>query len=137
MLAQSLIVAGALLFGLLGTLHLAYTFFTDNFNARDAATTAAMKATHPVLTRRTTLWNAWVGFNASHSLGAMLFASVYLVLAIGHMPLLAQSPALVWLAVAGSLGYLALAQRYWFRTPLIGIALASRCFVIAALTLTI
>lgn len=137
MLAQSLIVAGALLFGLLGTLHLIYTFFTDNFNARDASTTAAMKATHPVLTRRTSLWNAWVGFNASHSLGAMLFAAIYLVLALGHMPLLSQSPALMWLAVAGSLGYLALAQRYWFRTPLVGIALASACFVMAALTINV
>ena len=137
MLAQSLIVAGASVFGLLGTLHLVYTLFTDNFNARDPATTAAMKATHPVLTRRTSLWNAWVGFNASHSLGAMMFAAVYLVLALGHMPLLRQSPTLVWLAAAGSLSYLALAQRYWFRTPLIGIALASACFVGGALTLNL
>ena len=135
MLAQSLIVLGASVFGVLGTLHLVYTFFTDKFNARDAATMAAMKATHPVLTCRTSVWNAWVGFNASHSLGAMLFAAVYLVLALGHMPVLKQSPTLVWIGVAGSLGYLALAQRYWFRTPLIGIALASACFIGAALTL--
>ena len=56
-------------------------------------------------------------------------------LALDHMPLLRQSPALAWLAVIGSLSYLALAQRYWFRTPLVGIALASACFVGAALTL--
>jgi hypothetical protein len=137
MLAQTLIVSGALLFGLLGTVHLGYTFFTDNFNARDAATTAAMKATSPVLTRRTSLWNARVGFNASHSLGAMLFAAVYLVLALGHMQMLSQSPALLWLAVAGGLSYLALAQRYWFRTPLLGIALASACFFAALLLLSL
>ena len=137
MLAQALIVTGALLFGVLGTLHLAYTFFTDKFNARDTATMVAMKATHPVLTRRTTVWKAWIGFNASHSLGAMLFALIYLVLALGHMPMLSQSPALVWIGVAGSLGYLALAIRYWFRTPLIGIAVGSACFVIAALLLTL
>ncbi len=53
------------------------------------------------------------------------------------MPLLSQSPALVWLAVVGSLSYLVLAQRYWFRTPLAGIALASACFMLAALILTI
>ena len=137
MIAQTLIVTGALLFGVLGTVHLAYTFFTDKFHARDAATTAAMRAAHPVLTRRTTVWRAWVGFNASHSLGAMLFAAVYLVLAIGHMAWLREAPALLWIAVAGSLGYLALAQRYWFRTPLIGIALASACFLLAALRLRI
>jgi hypothetical protein len=85
MFAQAMIITGAALFGVLGTLHLAYTFFTNKFEARDAATTAAMKLTSMVLTRRTTLWNAWVGFNGSHSLGAMLFAAVYLMLAIGHM----------------------------------------------------
>ena len=135
MLAQALIVIGAALFGTLGTLHLLYTFFTDKFDARDAATNAAMRSSHMVLTRRTTVWKAWVGFNASHSLGAMLFAAIYLVLALGHMALLRESAALVWLAVAGSTGYLALAQRYWFRTPLIGVALATACFVGAALTL--
>jgi hypothetical protein len=137
MLAQTPIFIGALLFGLLGSLHLGYTFFTDNFNARDPATTAAMKATGPVLTRRTSLWNARVGLNASHSLGAMLFAATYLVLALGHMQMLSQSPALLWLAVAGSLSYLALGQRYWFRTPLVGIALASACFFAAALLLSL
>lgn len=71
---QILIVAGALIFGLLGTVHLAYTFFTGLFSPRDAATEASMKLTHPRLTRRTTLWKAWVGFNASHSLGAILFS---------------------------------------------------------------
>ena len=135
MLAQVLILIGAALFGTLGTLHLIYTFFTDKFDARDAATNAAMRSSHMVLTRRTTVWKAWVGFNASHSLGAMLFAAIYLVLALGHMALLRESAALVWLAVAGSTGYLALAQRYWFRTPLIGVALATACFVGAALTL--
>lgn len=137
MLEQTLIVIAASLFGLLGALHLIYTFFTDSFDARDAATTAAMKTTHPVLTRRTTVWNAWIGFNASHSLGALLLAAVYLVLALGHMPWLRESPALVWLAVAASLGYLALAQRYWFRTPLIGIALATVCFGAAAVALSL
>jgi hypothetical protein len=137
MIAQALIILGALLFGLLGALHLVYTFFTDKFAARDAATTAAMKATSPVLTSRTSLWNAWVGFNASHSLGAMLFAAVYLVIASAHMSLLRESPALLWLAVLGGLGYLALARRYWFRTPLIGIAIGTSCFGVAALVLTL
>ena len=67
MLAQSLIVLGASVFGVLGTLHLVYTFFTDKFNARDAATTAAMKATHPVLTRRTSACGSAFGENVSPS----------------------------------------------------------------------
>jgi hypothetical protein len=134
---QTLIVAGALIFGLLGTVHLAYTLFTGMFSPRDAATEAAMKLTHPRLTRRTTLWKAWVGFNASHSLGAMLFAAVYLLLALAHMDWLREAPGLVWLAALGALAYLALAVRYWFRTPLIGIALASVCFLVAAIVLSV
>ncbi len=137
MTAQALIVAGALVFGLLGSLHLAYTFFTGLFSPRDPATEAAMKATHPRLTSRTTLWNAWVGFNASHSLGALLFAAVYLLLALAHMPWLRESPALVWLAALTSLAYLALAVRYWFRTPLLGIAAATVCFFAAAIALSV
>ena len=81
---QTLIVAGALIFGLLGTVHLAYTLFTGMFSPRDATTEAAMKLTHPRLTRRTTLWKAWVGFNASHSLGLITFGLVYGYLALAH-----------------------------------------------------
>ena len=36
-----------------------------------------------------------------------------------------------------ALAYLALAVRYWFRTPLIGIALASVCFLAAAIVLSV
>jgi hypothetical protein len=136
MAAQPLIIIGASLFGLLGIIHAVYTFFTNNFDARDASTTEAMKATSPILTRQTSIWDAWIGFNASHSLGIMLFAAVYLVLAGRHMSVLQQSPALVWLPVVGGGAYLGLAKRYWFRRPLIGIAVASACFALAALSLT-
>lgn len=136
-MAQALIVTGALLIGLLGWLHLGYTFFTGLFAPRDPATEAAMKATHPVLTSRTTLWKAWVGFNASHSLGALLFSAVYLLLALEHMAWLHEAPALAWLAVLGGLAYLGLAIRYWFRTPLIGIAAATACFLGAAIALSV
>jgi hypothetical protein len=133
MLTQSLVITGASLYGVLGALHLAYTLFTRKFSPRDAATEVAMKATSPVLTRRTSVWDAWIGFNASHSLGALLFAAVYLVLALGHTAALRDSPALLWLAVLASASYLALAVRYWFRTPLVGIALATACFLGAAI----
>jgi hypothetical protein len=36
-----------------------------------------MKQTSPVLTGETSMWDAWVGFNTSYSLGAMLFAADY------------------------------------------------------------
>lgn len=135
MLAQSLFIAGAAIMGLLGCIHLAYTFFGHRLDPRDAATISAMQATTPRLTRDTSVWQCWIGFNASHSLGAMLFAAVYLLLASTHMDVLRASSALAWLAVAGSAAYLVLARRYWFRIPLAGILIAAVCFLLGALAL--
>ena len=120
MLAQILIAFGAALMGLLGTIRLVYTFFTNKLEPRDAAVAAAMKATNPVLTRRVNLWDGWIGFNASHGLGIVLFAGTYLLLAAGHMSSLRDSRALTWLPVAACAAYLSL-SRYWFRTPIIGV----------------
>ena len=70
---------------------LLYTFHGNKLHPRDAATTLAMQATHPVLTRETTVWRAVKGFNACHSLGAMLFGLVFGYLATQHIALLQQS----------------------------------------------
>ena len=136
MLAQILIVFGAALWGFLGTIHIFYTFFTNKLEPPDAATIAAMKATSPVLTRRTSLWNGWIGFNAGFGLGLLLFGTTYLLLAAGHMSLLRDSPALTWLPVAGGAAQLAIARRYFFRRPFIGVAIATACFLFAALALS-
>ena len=135
--AQALLIAGAAIFGLLGSLHLVYTFFTDKFLPRAGAVADAMKGTSPVLTRHTTMWQAWIGFNGSHSLGAMLFAAVYLILAIQHMDLLVHSKSLLLVPVLAGATYLWLAFKYWFRIPLTGIAAATTCFVSAFLLLTL
>lgn len=133
---QILLVAGALVFGVLGLIHLLYTFAGSAFVPRDAATRAAMEATSPRLTRETTIWRAWIGFNASHSLGAIVFAVFVLLLAAGHMPLLREAPVFAWVAAINALAWLWLARRYWFRVPFIGLLLASLCFLIAALRLS-
>jgi hypothetical protein len=85
-----------------------------------------------VLTRQTSMWDAWIGFNASHSLGAILLAALYLLLAAMHMDVLVSSKAFVVLGVAAGLAYLYLAHTYWFRIPFVGIAIATSCFAIAA-----
>ena len=135
--AQALVIAGAAIFGLLGGLHFAYTFFSDKFLPRASAVAEAMKGTSPVLTRQITMWDAWIGFNGSHSLGAVLFAAVYLILATQHMEMLAHSKSLLLVAVATSAAYLWLAYTYWFRIPLAGIAAATACFVSAFHLLTL
>jgi hypothetical protein len=133
--ARFLILFGASIFGVLGGLHLAYTLFSDKFLPRDRALVDAMKATSPVLTRDMTMWDAWIGFNASHSLGALLLAAFYLVLAGLHMDVLVRSQSLLAVGVVAGLAYLWVGYVYWFRTPFIGVAVATACFIAALVVL--
>jgi hypothetical protein len=133
-LAALLFTSSATVVGLLGSIHLLYTFYGSKLHPRDAATTAAMQASHPVLTRETTVWRAVKGFNASHSLGAILFGLVFGYLATQHLVLLQQSAFLLALGMGSLLAYLALARRYWFSIPRRGIALACALFAVGLVT---
>lgn len=124
MIAASLVAASAAVIFALGTLHLVYTFHGPKLRPRDAALPAQMAHSALVLTRQTNVWKAWIGFNASHSLGALLFGVVYADLALAHPAVLWSSPVLL---VSGGtmLGALAwLGKRYWFSVPFRGIVLA-------------
>jgi hypothetical protein len=136
MLEQALLIAGAAVFGTLGSIHLVYTFFGERLAPRDPAVRIAMQNTTMRITRATTLWQAWTGFNASHSLGAMVFALFVLLLATLHMDFLRSAPVFAWLAAGNALAWLVLAWRYWFRIPLLGLAFSGTCFLIAAVRLS-
>jgi hypothetical protein len=102
---------------------------SKGLSPRDAALRETMSKETVLLTRRTTLWLAWVGFNLSHSLGAVLFGGVALLIGRSSISFQAQASLFVPLAVVVSGLYLVIGLRYWFRTPIIGIALSSVCFV--------
>lgn len=124
MSAHLLILASAVIVFALGTLHLIYTFATRKFHPHDPTLAQHMQQVAPRITRETSMWRAWIGFNASHSLGAMLFGLVFGELAMVHGAMLLGDP---FLLSAGGLflaSLLVLARRYWFKIPLIGIALA-------------
>ena len=91
---------------------------------RDPQVGQSMTRTAVLLTRRTDMWRAWVGFNLSHSLGVILLGAV--VLAVGRSePSFAREAAVfVPLAASAAAAYLLLALKYWFRTPIIGCALS-------------
>lgn len=130
---QILLIIGASIFGILGFAHLFYTFCTNKFDARDRTVTTAMNNTSPVLTKETTMWKAWIGFNASHSLGAMLVMAFYVPLAATNIQVIRESVWFSLLPVLIGLAYLYLAKKYWFRTPFIGILISTVCFVGAAI----
>lgn len=124
-LAPYFIIASATVLGLLGCVHLFFTFFGNKFDPRDAVVTEALRVVSPVISRQTTMARAAKGFHASHSMGALLFALVWGYLALAHWSLLVQSVFLLALGMGVLLAYLVLAQRYWFSVPLRGIALAN------------
>lgn len=129
--AAWLVAASAAIVLLLGLLHLAYTFRGPALWPRDRELRARMQQASPVITRETTMWKAWVGFNASHSLGLVLFGAVYGDLALAHGDVLFRSAFLLALGMAALLGYVALAARYFFRAPLAGVTLAAVLYALA------
>lgn len=127
-------ILGGSLFGILGLLHAVYTFSDISRPRRlvpdNPAVIQAMSASGVRLARSgTTMWRAWVGFNFSHSLGALMFGAGCVALGLA-MDALALPKAALLAPVAIGLIYLFLAIRYWFRIPAIGIAAGTLCFAI-------
>ena|SRR5262249_56313097 len=115
----------------LGAMHLWYTFRGNKLHPRDPDLRARMEQVPLVLTRQTTMWKAWVGFNASHSYGALLFGAVYGYLALVHSVFLFRSWFLLGLGLLVLAGYALLGKRYWFSVPFRGILLATAFYVVA------
>lgn len=83
-----------------------------------------MKTDPPFITRETTIWRAWIGFNASHSFCLIFFGTVYGYRATLHRAFLLHSWFLLALGFAVLLGYVVLAKLYFFRRPLLGSVVA-------------
>lgn len=124
MTASLLVTAAAAILLLLGSLHLLYTFVGPKLRPRDPALQTQMQAAAPGISADSTMWNFWVGFNVSHSLGVMLFGLVYGHLALNFPALLFASHFLSLLGLLTLLAYAATAWRYWFRAPLTGVLIA-------------
>ena len=123
-----LVTAGVSIIGLLGFAHLLLTFIGPRLLPRDRSLVDAMRNVSPVITTQTTIWKAWIGFNASHSMGAMLFGLVYGYLASGE--LLFHSPFLQVVGFCMLAGFVVLAKLYWFITPLVGSSVALLLYVV-------
>ena len=96
-----LILISAVIVGVLGMAHLILTFNGPKLQPRDSNLKPLMESAHPGVTRQTTMWRAWLGFNASHSLGALLFAAIYGFLAVEQPTLLFDS---IYLQALGGVG---------------------------------
>lgn len=133
-LPSALIAASAAIILLLGLAHLLFTFSGPKLMPRDRELQARMQEVAPVISRETTIWKAWVGFNASHSFGAIMFGAIYGYLSLVHAAFLFRSTFLLSLGLLLLCGYLFLGKRYWFRVPFRGILVALALYVLALLT---
>lgn len=131
MIAITLMTLSTLVLLALGVLHLVYTFRGSKLTPRDPALQARMSEVHPVITRQTTMWRAWIGFNASHSMGAILFGLVYGFLANAHPELLFNSSFLLAVGLVMLCGFAVLGKVYWFRVPFAGIVGSLACYVLS------
>ena len=113
----------------LGAIHLAYTFWGAKLIPRDPALQISMSQISPVITSETTMWRCWVGFNASHSMGLILFGLVFGFLAWAHGQLLFQSAFLLVLGLTMLGGFVVLCKAYLFSVPLAGISISLACYV--------
>ena len=132
MVAQWLFGVGALPFILLGTAHLVYTI-KDHRNPkflapRSASLLLALKEEPLGLTTQTTMWQAWLGFNVSHSAGAIFIGLLYLYFAVMEYevflqlePVMAAAPLVAWV-------YVWMAKTYWFSKPFRGLLVSALCF---------
>ncbi|MFL9995741.1 hypothetical protein PQR34_33355 [Paraburkholderia sediminicola] len=129
MAARILMVLSASMMFALGVAHLVYTFWGPKLTPRDPALQISMSQISPVITKQTTMWRAWVGFNVSHSMGAILFGLVFGFLALAHDQLLFRSPFLLVVGLAMLGAYAVLGKVYWFSAPFTGICISLACYV--------
>ena len=125
------IAASAAILLFLGLAHLLFTFYGPKLQPRDRELITRMQKTNLVLTQETSMWKAWIGFNASHSLGAILFGAVYGYLALVHGAFLFQSTYLLSLGLIFLFVYVFLAKRYWFSVPFRSIFLSTVLYAVA------
>ncbi len=130
-ISKYLWIIGSLVIGILGAIHLIYTFFSNKFLPRNEKLKEEMLKTSPVLTKEVSMWNGWIGFNASHSSGIIFISVTNIWLAFHHFAIL-QNSHFFFLFNIFTIGfYVWLAKRYWFKIPLAGATITLICFILS------
>ncbi len=128
-MALALMATSAAIFFTIGTLHLIFTFYGPKLTPRDPALQISMRNTSPVITKETTMWRCWVGFNATHSMCLMLFGLIYGFLAVSHSGFLFSSSYLLIVGLLVVVGCVALSRAYFFSIPFVASGVSLACYV--------
>lgn len=123
-MAKVLILAAAAVYMLLAMLHATLTLKGNALTPNDDELRRVMQTSHLRLDRSINLWDAWIGFNLSHSLSLLLLGGGLGWLALWHYPVLIQNLPLQAVVVGFAVIYLILSLRFWFRVPSLCLAVA-------------
>ena len=133
---QLLIIVGSSIFALLGVIHTMLTLQDlgnpRNFAPRDAELLAAMQQSAVGLDPKINLWQAWLGFHFSHSLGLLMFGGAFLYVGIFHPSLFSRFALLQVFSVLIPAIYVVLSLKFWFVNPAVFAGIALACFILAA-----
>jgi hypothetical protein len=103
------------------------------FTPTDESVRLAMQGAQLRFNRRLNLWEAWLGFNLSHSMGAMMFGGALLFAAQFHLDAFLESTVLQTVAVLIPILYLVVGIRFWFWGPVLGVSVVLLCILGALL----
>ena len=134
-MVQLFIIVGSGIFVLLGVIHTAYTL-QDLGNPRrfappDAELLAAMQQATVGLNPKINLWQAWLGFNFSHSLGLLTFGGAFLYTGIFYPSVFSESKILQICSVSIPAIYVILSLKFWFVNPAVLTGIATASFILA------
>lgn len=137
MMVGALIGIAGVIYSVLGLLHAVYTLLDERHPRRlapdDPAVVAAMQASKLRLSRGAmTMWQAWISFNLTHSLAALMLGAACFIVAACFRVFAFPPGALFALAGVSSLVAL-IGLRYWFTVPRVGSVVATLCLLAAAL----
>ncbi len=136
-MAQLLLTAAGIIILLMGTGHLVLTlrdvWRPTAFTPIDESVRLAMQGAQLRFNRRINLWESWLGFNLSHSFGAMMFGGALLFAAQAHLAAFLESNVLRTAAVLVPVVYLMVAIRFWFWGPMLGLSIVLLCILGAVL----
>ncbi|MFI6681572.1 hypothetical protein [Kribbella sp. NPDC050470] len=130
-MSGALVAVAAIIVALLGGAHLTLLYASPKLSPDDDLGKRLSVSVVP-LSDATNLLRLWVGFNASHALGALVFGLTYSYLALVHDEMVSESPYLIVVGAAYLLAMLLASVRYWFSVPSTGLALATLLYLVGA-----
>jgi hypothetical protein len=123
--------AGSFIILIMGTLHLRGTLFSNYLHPRNKQLIDDMRNAPLKLTDKLNMWNSWIGFNATHSVGAIFVGGVNFYLAWTYSALLQNDFGLQLFTIVVLAFYVWVARKYWFRTIVILLSLSWLLFLVS------